>query len=95
MIQPGLERISQLLKNVNFPWKSIHVAGTNGKGSLIAFVRAMAQALGKRAHVYTSPHLVNFHERVVLAGPAGAAPISEAMLVDCLARAEAVRLQRP
>ena len=67
----------------------VHVAGTNGKGSLIAFVRAMAQALGKRAHVYTSPHLVNFHERVVLAGPAGAAPISEAMLVDCLARAEA------
>ena len=40
-------------------------------------------------HVYTSPHLVDFHERVVLAGPHGAAPVSEDVLVDCLARAEA------
>ena len=40
-------------------------------------------------HVYTSPHLVDFHERVVLAGPHGSAPIAEDLLVDCLARAEA------
>jgi dihydrofolate synthase/folylpolyglutamate synthase len=66
----------------------VHVAGTNGKGSLIAFVRAIAEALGKRAHVYTSPHLVNFHERILLAGPDGGTPISEDRLVDCLARAE-------
>ncbi len=42
-----------------------------------------------RVHVYTSPHLVNFHERIVLAGPGGAAPIEEEALVECLARAEA------
>ena len=67
----------------------VHVAGTNGKGSFLAFTRAIAEALGKGVHVYTSPHLVNFHERIVLAGPHGSAPIAEELLVDCLARAEA------
>ena len=67
----------------------LHVAGTNGKGSFLAFTRAIAEALGKGVHVYTSPHLVNFHERIVLAGPHGSAPIAEDLLVDCLARAEA------
>ncbi len=67
----------------------VHVAGTNGKGSFLAFTRAIAEALGKSVHVYTSPHLVNFHERIVLAGPHGSAPIAEDLLVDCLARAEA------
>ncbi|MBN8543026.1 MAG: bifunctional folylpolyglutamate synthase/dihydrofolate synthase [Alphaproteobacteria bacterium] len=47
---------------------TIHVAGTNGKGSTIAFLRAMLEAAGKRVHVYTSPHLVRSHERVLLAG---------------------------
>lgn len=46
----------------------IHVAGTNGKGSTIAFLKAMHEAGGKRVHAYTSPHLVHFHERIVLAG---------------------------
>ena len=46
----------------------IHVAGTNGKGSTVAFMRAMLEAAGKRVHVYTSPHLVRFHERIRLAG---------------------------
>ena len=72
-IDLSLGRIERLLAALGHPERRlppvVHVAGTNGKGSLIAFVRAMAQALGKRAHVYTSPHLVNFHERVVLAGP--------------------------
>lgn len=67
----------------------VHVAGTNGKGSLIAFLRAIAEALGKRVHVYTSPHLVDFHERIVLAGAEGNKPIREEHLVDCLLRAEA------
>ena len=44
----------------------IHVAGTNGKGSTIAFMRAMLEAAGKRVHVYTSPHLVRFNERIRL-----------------------------
>ena len=46
----------------------IHVAGTNGKGSTIAFMRAMLEAAGLRVHVYTSPHLVRFNERIRLAG---------------------------
>ncbi len=45
----------------------IHVAGTNGKGSTIAFMRAILEAAGKGVHVYTSPHLVRFHERIRLA----------------------------
>jgi dihydrofolate synthase/folylpolyglutamate synthase len=46
----------------------VHVAGTNGKGSLVAYLRAMAEAAGYRAHVYTSPHLVRFNERIRVAG---------------------------
>ncbi len=46
----------------------IHVAGTNGKGSTVAFMRAMLEAAGHSVHVYTSPHLVRFNERIVLAG---------------------------
>ena len=46
----------------------IHVAGTNGKGSLIAFMRAILEAAGYRVHCYTSPHLVRFNERIRLAG---------------------------
>src|SRR3954454_21271018 len=46
----------------------IHVAGTNAKGSTIAYLRAMLEAADKRVHVYTSPHLVRFNERVRLAG---------------------------
>src|SRR5215470_1418416 len=92
-IDLSLGRIEHLLAALGHPERKlppvVHVAGTNGKGSLIAFVRAIAQALGKRVHVYTSPHLVNFHERIVLAGAAGSAPITEDRLVDCLARAEA------
>ena len=46
----------------------VHVAGTNGKGSVLAYLRAMLEAAGQRVHVYTSPHLVRFHERIRLAG---------------------------
>lgn len=46
----------------------IHVAGTNGKGSTVVFLRAIAEAAGKRVHTYTSPHLVKFNERIVIAG---------------------------
>ena len=92
-IDLSLGRIERLLAALGHPERRlppvVHVAGTNGKGSLIAFLRAIAEALGRRVHVYTSPHLVNFHERIVLAGPGGAALIAEARLVDCLARAEA------
>ena len=92
-IDLSLGRIERLLAALGHPERKLppvlHVAGTNGKGSFLAFTRAIAEALGKRVHVYTSPHLVDFHERVVLAGPHGSAPIAEDLLVDCLARAEA------
>jgi dihydrofolate synthase / folylpolyglutamate synthase len=92
-IDLSLGRIERLLATLDHPECRlplvVHVAGTNGKGSLIAFVRAIAEALGKRVHVYTSPHLVNFHERILLARPDGGTPITEDGLVDCLARAEA------
>src|SRR4051794_4431670 len=61
-----------MLEAIGSPHRSlppvIHVAGTNGKGSTIAFLRAFLEAAGKRVHVYTSPHLVRFHERIRLAG---------------------------
>jgi dihydrofolate synthase/folylpolyglutamate synthase len=46
----------------------VHVAGTNGKGSTCAFLRAIGEAAGQRVHVFTSPHLVHFNERIRLAG---------------------------
>jgi dihydrofolate synthase/folylpolyglutamate synthase len=92
-IDLSLGRIERLLAALGHPEEKlppvVHVAGTNGKGSFLAFTRAIAEALGRRVHVYTSPHLVNFHERIVLAGPHGSAPIAEDFLVGCLTRAEA------
>ena len=64
----------------------VHVAGTNGKGSTIAFIRAMAEAAGLKVHVYTSPHLVRFNERIRLAGEL----ISDDTLSAILDRIEAV-----
>jgi dihydrofolate synthase/folylpolyglutamate synthase len=91
-IDLSLGRIERLLAALGHPEEKlppvIHVAGTNGKGSFLAFLRAIAEGMGNGVHVYTSPHLVNFHERIVLAGPHGASLIGEDHLVDCLARAE-------
>ncbi|MBA4048890.1 MAG: bifunctional folylpolyglutamate synthase/dihydrofolate synthase [Sphingomonas sp.] len=68
----GLERITRLLARVGDPHRSLppvlHVAGTNGKGSTCAFLRAAIEAAGLTAHVYTSPHLVRFNERIRLGG---------------------------
>ena len=92
-IDLSLGRIERLLAALGHPERKlppvVHVAGTNGKGSFQAFLRAIAEGLGKGVHVYTSPHLVNFHERIVLASPGGSGPVSEDVLVECLARAEA------
>jgi dihydrofolate synthase/folylpolyglutamate synthase len=67
-----LERIERLLAQLGHPERKIppviHVAGTNGKGSTCAFARAMLEAQGLSVHAYTSPHLVNFRERIRLAG---------------------------
>ncbi len=61
----------------------IHVAGTNGKGSTCAFMRAMMEAAGLKVHVFTSPHLVRFNERIRLAGEI----VDDARLIDWLERA--------
>lgn len=68
----GLERITELLAALGDPHRRLppvfHVAGTNGKGSTCAFLRAILESAGHRVHVYTSPHLVRFNERIRLAG---------------------------
>jgi len=85
-IDLGLERIESVLKTLGNPQYRlppvVHVAGTNGKGSTTALLRAMAESEGLKCHVYTSPHLVHFNERIVLASEI----ISEEKLVDVLAR---------
>ena len=68
----GLERMRRLLADLGDPQDALppvfHVAGTNGKGSTCAFLRACLEAAGRRVHVYTSPHLVRFNERIRVAG---------------------------
>ncbi|XP_014557016.1 hypothetical protein COCVIDRAFT_98438 [Bipolaris victoriae FI3] len=59
MIQPGLGRISQLLRNAEFPWKSIHVAGTNGKGSICHYASHLIKRKKIKVGKFTSPHLVD------------------------------------
>ena len=91
LIDLSLQRIEGLLKTLEAPHERlphvIHVAGTNGKGSTIAFMRAMLEAAGRRVHTYTSPHLVHFHERIRLARePGHSSDITEAELVDVLER---------
>jgi dihydrofolate synthase/folylpolyglutamate synthase len=72
LIDLSLDRLLVLLAKLDHPERRlppvVHVAGTNGKGSTCAFVRAMAEAAGQRVHVYTSPHLVRFNERIRIAG---------------------------
>lgn len=68
----GLERIQAFLPKIGNPHHRLpptfHVAGTNGKGSTLAFLQAIFEAGGKRVHKYISPHLVRFEERIVLSG---------------------------
>lgn len=90
----SLDRVERMLAELGNPHEKlpavVHIAGTNGKGSTTAFLKAMLEAAGKRVHVYTSPHLVRFSERIALAGPNGAEPIDEGVLTDLLARVEKV-----
>jgi dihydrofolate synthase/folylpolyglutamate synthase len=79
-----LDRVLALLERLGNPQDRlppvIHVAGTNGKGSTQAMIRAGIEGMGKSAHAYTSPHLARFHERIRLAGEL----ISEAHLTEIL-----------
>ncbi len=89
--RPGspLERTQELLAKLKNPEKSlppvVHVAGTNGKGSTIAFLRAILESAGLKVHAYTSPHLHRFNERIVVASR----EISDTELFTCI---EAARL---
>jgi dihydrofolate synthase/folylpolyglutamate synthase len=75
LIDLSLDRMWSLLARLDHPERSlppvIHVAGTNGKGSTVAFMRAILEAAGQDVHVYTSPHLVRFNERFRLAAEGG------------------------
>jgi dihydrofolate synthase/folylpolyglutamate synthase len=68
----GLERIAALLERLGRPQDTLppvfHIAGTNGKGSTVAFLRAALEASGHKVHAFTSPHLVRFNERIRIAG---------------------------
>lgn len=90
LIDLSLERLQALLGKLGNPEQRlppvVHVAGTNGKGSTCAFVRAIAEAAGLRVHVYTSPHLVRFNERIRVAGRL----VSDPMLANALERVERV-----
>lgn len=95
LIDLSLDRIERLLSELGDPHKRlppvIHVAGTNGKGSTIAYLRAMLEAAGKSVHVYTSPHLVHFNERIRLAGKL----VSTRRLNAVLERVEQVNAGKP
>lgn len=86
----SLGRIRRLLAKFDNPQDrlppTIHVAGTNGKGSTIALCRAMLEADGRLVHVHTSPHLVNYHERFRLAAKGGGRFVADGVLADALRR---------
>ncbi|MGI9425354.1 MAG: bifunctional folylpolyglutamate synthase/dihydrofolate synthase [Hyphomicrobiaceae bacterium] len=100
LIDLSLDRIRKLLDALGRPQdrlaRVIHVAGTNGKGSTIAFLQAMFLASGKRVHAYTSPHLVRFNERIQLAQTDGATrAITDSELDDVLKRVMTVNGDDP
>jgi dihydrofolate synthase/folylpolyglutamate synthase len=90
----GLERIGELVARLGHPERSLppvfHVAGTNGKGSTCAFLRAAIEAAGLTVHAYTSPHLVRFNERIRLGGTLITDDDLAALLEEVLAVAEGI-----
>ena len=95
LIDLSLDRMWRLLAALDHPQDKtppiIHIAGTNGKGSTAAMLRAILEAEGHRVHAYHSPHLTRFHERIILGGE----PIAEPLLEEILARVEAANQGRP
>ena len=84
IIDLSLGRMVTLLKKLENPHQKvppvIHIAGTNGKGSTLAFIKSGLEASGSAVHTYTSPHLVNFNERITLKGK----EIQESVLLSYL-----------
>ncbi|WP_428490329.1 bifunctional folylpolyglutamate synthase/dihydrofolate synthase [Rhodopila sp.] len=95
LIDLSLDRLRGLLVRLDHPEQRlppvIHVAGTNGKGSTCAFIRAMAEAAGLRVHVYTSPHLMRFNERIRVAG----ALVGDDQLLAAMQRIERINDAAP
>ena len=95
LIDLSLGRILRLLEAMGRPQErlppTVHVAGTNGKGSTVALLRAMAEADGRAVHVFTSPHLVRFAERIRLAGTL----IGDDSLADILSQVEGANAGGP
>jgi dihydrofolate synthase / folylpolyglutamate synthase len=93
-IDLSLERIERLLERLGRPQDLlppvIHIAGTNGKGSVIAFLRAMLEAGGNTVHVYTSPHLVRFNERIRLGRPGGGRLVDDGKLAAAIDHVQAI-----
>lgn len=83
-IELGLDRMYKILERLNNPHKklppTIHIAGTNGKGSTLSFLRSILEHHDQKVHCYTSPHLVEFNERIVISGE----NISDNFLNECL-----------
>jgi dihydrofolate synthase/folylpolyglutamate synthase len=88
VIDLTLDRVHRLLAALDHPERRsppiIHIAGTNGKGSTQAMIRAGLEAAGQRVHAYTSPHLARFHERIRLAGTLISEPQLAALLDECV-----------
>lgn len=99
LIDLSLDRTWRLLAALGHPERALpptfHIAGTNGKGSTSAYLRACLEAGGYDVHAYTSPHLVRFHERIRLAGHPKSAPIDEAELVGLLDECERINGGQP
>ena len=94
-IDLSLDRVQRLLAALDHPERKlppvVHVAGTNGKGSTIAFLRAILEAAGERVHVYSSPHLVRFNERFRLSSIL----VSDDELAATLEECERVNAEAP
>jgi dihydrofolate synthase/folylpolyglutamate synthase len=98
-IELGLERMQRLLERLDHPQRElapvVHVAGTNGKGSTIAYLRAIMEAAGLRVHAYTSPSLVRLNERYRLGRSGGGILVSDDELHAVLERCERANAGEP
>jgi dihydrofolate synthase/folylpolyglutamate synthase len=94
-----LDRMLRILKLLDHPERRmapvIHVAGTNGKGSTVAYLRAILEAAGLKVHVFTSPHLVRINERYRLGREGGGVLVTDAELVDALEHCERLNAGEP
>jgi len=99
LIDLSLDRMWRILAALDHPERKlppvIHVAGTNGKGSTVAFLRAMLDAAGLRVHVYSSPHLVRMNERFRLGAPGGGVLVGDAELAATMEECERANAGAP